>query len=101
MLGTHGGHVGQAITTQGDRDRDVEQHFARIVMRPGRAATAPARWTGQTPDPMIRIASIINSDPDEVANDSPTSSRTNPAAALCFTYGVPSRSRTMRLQQSQ
>jgi hypothetical protein len=40
---------------------------------------------------MIRIASIINNEPDDVTNDSRTSSTTKPPTALRFTYGVPSR----------
>jgi hypothetical protein len=40
---------------------------------------------------MFRIASIIINEPDDVTNDSRTSSTTKPPTALRFTYGVPSR----------
>ena len=46
---------------------------------PGPPATAPVRWTGPGRRPAIRIASIIINEPDDVTNDSRTSSRTNTA----------------------
>jgi hypothetical protein len=51
--------------------------------------------------PAIRIASIVINDPDDVTNDSRASSTTRLPIALRFTYGVPSRLRILRLQQSQ
>ena len=48
-----------------------------------------------------RIVSLISSAPDDVTNDSRPSSRTSPPTALRFTYGVPSSSEILRLQQSK
>ena len=51
--------------------------------------------------PATRIVSLIITAPDDVTNDSRPSSRTSPPTALRFTYGVPSSSEILRLQQSK
>ena len=87
-------HVGQTVTAQRDRDREVSSTLARIVIdRAGRHG-ASARDSAE-PNPLTRAASSNNAAPAEEINDSPTDSRTrHQPPRLRFTYGVPSRSRT-------
>ena len=91
-LGPDHGDIGQTITAERDRGRDIEQHLARVVRR-----TAPARHGASAADSARCQPATLR----QSAAAAPTRRRDQrladriqhqiPTTRLRFTYGVPFR----------
>ena len=97
-LRTDRGDIGQAVTTERDRGRDIEQHLARVV----HATIPPPRRQTR------RQAAIQPRDPDRLPQQQRPRGRHQRLAAgvqnqdgtgLDFTYGVPSARQTLDLRK--